>query len=281
MGALRYLKRWRFWRRFLTHAFAALGLESAVAGLIDAFNDGALDGWGGLIWAGLLVAVVYGAVVARPRPVVAHFSSPQTTIRVISGDVFEQETHLVVGACDTFDTAMPYIAQNSVQGQFLERVYGGDVTALDRDLEVGLQHALRTGEITKSGKTDKFEIGTVATLRTGKLRYFFLAYTEMDHLNKAHGTADGLWKSLATLWRAVRIESNGAAVSVPVIGGGQSGLSPVLPAEDAIRFIALSFIIASRGKKVCDELRIVALPDQYDRLNHLELQAFLSGLSRS
>ncbi len=78
----------------------------------------------------------------------------------------------------------------------------------------------------------------------------------------------------------MRNESNGTTVSIPVIGGGQSGLSPVLPAEDAIRFTALSFIIASRGERVCDELRIVARPNQYDELNHLELQAFLSGLAK-
>ena len=113
------------------------------------------------------------------------------------------------------------------------------------------------------------------------LRHFFVAYTTMDSNNKAHGSADGLWRSLGNLWTSVRVYSNGGVISVPVIGGGQSGLSPVLPAEDAIRFIALSFIIASRTEPVCEELRIVVLPDMYDRLDHFELQAFLSGLARS
>ena len=102
----------------------------------------------------------------------------------------------------------------------------------------------------------------------------------MDRANKAHATADGLWRSLANLWSAVRDDSNGAPICIPVIGGGQSGLSPVLPAEDAIRFTILSFIIASRENFVCSELRIVALPELYERLNHLELQAFLSSLKR-
>jgi hypothetical protein len=211
----------------------------------------------------------------------ANFDAPQTVIKVLRGDLFDDDAHLVVGACDTFDTAAPYIAPNSVQGQFAARIYSGNVSALDSALDDALMAATYVGDVEKLGKTRRYEIGTVATLRSLARRFFFVAYTEMDQGNKAHGSADHLWKGLNNLWVAVRNESNGTAVAIPVIGGGQSGLSPVLPAEDAIRFIALSFMIASRKDKVCDELRIIAMPAQYDRLDHLELQAFLSALRKS
>ncbi len=90
-----------------------------------------------------------------------------------------------------------------------------------------------------------------------------------------------MWNSLSSLWKEVRAESNGRRVNIPMIGGGQSKLSPILPAQDAVRFIALSFMLASRSSKVCDELVIVALPGEYEKLDHMELQAFFDSLRPS
>jgi hypothetical protein len=254
---------------------------SAAAGILSLFFGTIPSRYAWLIWLAALVAIAYGAFVAWPRPVVVEFNSPNTTIRVVRGDLFEQATHLVIGTCDTFDTVAPYIAPKSVQGIYLDRVYAGDAGALDRALSQHLSTLTPVETVTKPGKTTRYELGTVVPIHALGRRHFLVAYTFMDATNKAHGTPDGLWKSLGALWDAVRIHSNGEAISMPVIGGGQSGLSPVLPAEDAIRFIALSFIISSRSRRVCEELRIVALPELYDRLNHLELQAFLSGLART
>jgi hypothetical protein len=281
VGILRDLRRWRFWRRLLTNAFAAFGAFAAVVGLIDVFSPGALVGHRFVAVVGILFSIAFGVWRAWPRPVQAKFNSPQTTIRVVRGDIYSQDAHLVIGACDTFDTEAPYIAPGSVQGQFVGRAFGGDHSAFEAQLNSALVGAKTSGTIAKAGKTQRYEIGTVVTIRSLARRFFFVAYTKMDKDNKAHATADGLWKSLGGLWSAIRKESNGTAVAIPVVGGGQSGLSPVLPAEDAVRFIALSFIIASRKKKICDELRIVALPAQYDEFDHLELQAFLSALRRS
>ena len=128
------LKRWRFWRRFFTHFFSALGLVSAVAG-ITALVLGTLPSeyiW--IAWLAIMVAIAYGAVVAWPRPIEASFHAPNTKIQVVRGDLFEQGTHLVIGTCDTFDTAFPYISPKSVQGAYLSRVYGGDHGLLDSAL---------------------------------------------------------------------------------------------------------------------------------------------------
>jgi len=83
------------------------------------------------------------------------------------------------------------------------------------------------------------------------------------------------------LWSEVSIHANGGSVSIPVIGGGQARLSSVLPAQDSIRLIALSFMFASRKEKVCDELRIVVRECDYGRLDRLEIQSFLSSLRPS
>jgi hypothetical protein len=40
-------------------------------------------------------------------------------------------------------------------------------------------------------------------------------------------------------------------------------------------------MLASRRERVCDELRIVVRPSEYEKLDRLELQAFLDSLEMS
>src|SRR5664280_3647476 len=130
------LKKWRFWRWFLVHGFSAVGALVVLLEVIDFVLPGGLplDGWP--LATGIVAAAVgYGLVRAWPRPIEQDFDSPQTCIRIVKGDLFAQDCHLVIGTCDTFDTLVPeVIAKGSIQGQALDRLYGGDVAQLDREL---------------------------------------------------------------------------------------------------------------------------------------------------
>jgi len=274
------LTTWRFWRHFATQTFAALGALAVLAELLSIlFPDTTVTGILPTV-ALAVVALAYGAARAWPRPIEQKYAAPNTQIRVVEGDLLEQPDHLVVGTCDTFDTLPPrIIARNSVQGQVLERFFE-DVTDLDRQLEEALgsrDHKY----VNKEGKNERFEVGTVATLTNSARKFFFVAYSMMSEANVATSTPDAIWKSLLNLWQEVSQHGNGRPVSIPVIGGGQSRMSQVLPAQDSIRFIALSFMLASRREKICDELRIVVRPDDWERLDRLELQAFLASLRPS
>jgi hypothetical protein len=284
MQELRHdLGTWRFWRRFLINCFAALGAIALVLEVINELfpNQITFRGvqWGLLV---LAVSIIYGLARSWPRPLQQSYSSPNTTIRVIKGDILIQPTHLVIGTCDTFDTQPPHIiARDSLQGQALDRLFGGDVQELDRRIDQALADAIPIGTVEKPGKKTRYPIGTVAPLAEGGRRVFFLAYTYMNEHNEARGTVDGIWKSLVNLWEAVSKYGNGAVVSVPVIGGGQARIAQILPLQDSIRFIILSFILASRSEKVCDELRVVVRPQDYARLDRLEIQSFLASLRPS
>ena len=217
-----------------------------------------------------------------PRPITQDYNSPKTRISVVKGDLLDEDHHLVIGACDTFDTEPPnIIAKTSLQNQALTRLFGGDLKRLDLLIADALGAKLSTGSIVKPGKQVRYGIGCIATVTDRGRLIFFLAYTEMDDKNVSTGTPDGVWKSLLALWAEVSARGNGMPVSIPVIGGGQARLSSVLPAQDSIRFIALSFVLASRNQKVCDELRIVVAPNQYKKLDRLELQSFLASLRAS
>ena len=68
------------------------------------------------------------------------YETPNTRIRVVKGDLLDEETeHLVITTCDAFDTATPnIIARNSLQGQALERIYDNNISRLDGDLVAAL-----------------------------------------------------------------------------------------------------------------------------------------------
>jgi hypothetical protein len=188
----------------------------------------------------------------------------------------QESGHLIIGASDTFDTEMPnIIARNSVQGQVLDKLYGGNIALLNQHLDAALIGKNVIGSVNKPGKSEKYDIGTVAVVVQGPRKLFFSAYSEMNEFNEARATADTVWKSLQALWSSVSVHANGTTISIPVIGGGQARLSNILPAQDAIRFIALSFMMASRRERICDELRIVVHENDYKKLDRLEIQSFI------
>ncbi|MDE0803138.1 MAG: DUF6430 domain-containing protein [Acidimicrobiales bacterium] len=282
-GLGRDLRTRRFWRSFALHAFAFGGFVAALLQVYDLFQPDAISESAlplPLVVAAL--AIAYAVARSWPRPVEQQYSRPSTQIRVVVGDLFDQDANLVIGMATTFDTAVPHvISKRSVQGQFLERIYSSDTAALDAALAEALAATEPTGSVEKDGKSATYPVGTIAVIRQNRKHYFCAAYTEMDEQNVAHGSVPGVWRSLENLWDEVRARSNGDPIAMPVIGGGQARMSHVLPAQDSIRLIALSFILASRDSRVCERLDIVVREGDVPALDMLELQAFLTSLQES
>ncbi|MGH3640820.1 MAG: macro domain-containing protein [Mycobacterium sp.] len=273
----------RFLQRIATRFLAWIGLIASAGQIADWVFDLTEYVWWGYL---LIVLCAIGLPLtiwwSWPRPIEETYDIPNTTIRIVKGDLFAEQGHLVIGTCDTFDTATPHIiARDSLQGIALERLYNNDVTRLDADLDAALSQATPVGSIPKDGKTTRYPLGTVAVLDHPTRHLYFVAYTEMDQNNNAQGTPDGLWVSLNSLWASIARSANGGTICMPVIGGGMSRLSSIVPNQDSLRFTILSFMFASRKGRVCNELRIVLRPEDYEKLDRLELQAFLTSLKPS
>lgn len=277
------LRTWRFWRHFLTRSFACLGGLSTVLQTSNVINPTVTVFQGmPFLLSVIAISLIGGLMWSWPRPITQDYTAPKTKISIVKGDMLAELMHLVIGTNDTFDTETPIIiSKESLQGQALQVLYGGDLKELDAQLATALAGKATVGTIAKAGKQTQYGVGTIATVKHASRLIFFLAYCEMDAHNTAHSTPDKVWKSLLLLWDEVSKKSNGGTVSIPVIGGGQARLSSIVPAQDAIRFTLLSFMFASRGAKVCDELRIVVRPEDYKKLDRLELQSFLSSLRSS
>lgn len=278
------LKRRRFWKHFVVNALSAIGLIAVLAGLYDVFFPDIAEGVGTWLTIGtVVIGLAYADRRSWPRPVEQQYEIPNVKISLVKGDILQQAAdHLVIGMQTTFDTETPrVIARTSLQGQFLDKLYGGDLKRLDAELDEALSGASQVGVITKTGKTKVFAVGTVAVLRQATRCFLCVAYSEMDDKNVARSSVENVWRSLDQLWREVADHANGGTVAIPVLGGGLARLSQILPAQDSIRLIILAFMFACRRERVCDELKIVVRPQQYDRLDRLEIQAFLASLRAS
>jgi len=288
MGITRDLTKKRFWARFITHILAAIGLCGVGAGITSALFPQALPPISApVVVAIAVVSFLYALHRSWPRPVQQSYKAPNTEIHIIEGDLFEQEGNAVIGMTTTFDTEIPHVIhEKSVQAQLLTKVYRNDRKALDSALDTALASCTPVSTFKpddkKPGKQIAYPIGTVAPVEHSVRRFYFcVAYSEMNERNEAHGSVDGIWRSLNSLWKEVRARGNGDPVSIGVIGGGQARISQYFPAQDSIRFIALSYMFASRQEKVASRLNIVVRPQDVRDLDMLELQAFLKSLRPS
>ncbi|NDL64258.1 macro domain-containing protein [Acerihabitans arboris] len=230
----------------------------------------------------IIISLSYGLIKAWPRPIEQEYSQPKTIVKIIKGDILKQQSHIVIGMCDTFDTETPsVISNNSLQGQVLHKLFNGDLTQFDKLVNESLNGKKPISTIEKKGKKLKYGIGSTAIITHSPRLLYLLAYCEMNEFNEAKGTVDGVWRSLIALWEQISRTANGSPVAIPVLGGGQARMSNILPAQDSIRLIILSYIFASRDHKICDELRIVVQDKEYDKLDRMQLQSFLSSLRGS
>jgi hypothetical protein len=229
--------------------------------------------------------LLWGLVRTIPgRRVHREFGRPNMTVTVQAGDLFDEAGHIVAGFTDTFDTDTTddlVINRRSVQGQVLHRRYGGDVGKLDAELDAALAATAVAGEESRSrkpiGKLSRYPIGTVATIGPPDCRVFAVAYSRMGTDLVARSGVEDLWHSLARLWDAVFRHAQRGRIAMPLVGADLARID-WLDRESLLRMVLLSFVARSRQELVCRELVIVLQPKDFERLNLLELEAFLRAL---
>lgn len=276
--------RGRSW--LAANTLVAFGLTSAMVQFAGQFFPGSLPS--ALVVTGGCAAacLVWGMVRAYPRRVVRRdFKHPEMSVVIEVGDLFAQsDAHLVIGFTDTFDTSIEndlIIHRTSVQGQMLQRIYGGDQPLLDRELDLALQGvAVESTETVQSkphGNLDRYPRGTVAVLGTPQRRLFGVAYGRMGNDLIVRASLDDIWHSLNTLWESIYRSGYRETVAMPLVGSGLARINH-LERESLLKMIVLSFVASSRQRLICKELRIMVWAPDLDRVNLLEVQAFLRNL---
>jgi hypothetical protein len=275
----------RAFRLFAGNVLAAFGAVSAAMQFAGPLFPAGLPHPGELTVGALVLCVSWG-VVRLPSRTTVHqtFKRPRMSVRIETGDLFERPEHLIIGFCDTFDTALSPdgpVAPSSVQGQLLARLYGGDGRRLDHDLAAALA-GNRAASVERRrgkpvGKLARYPVGTVAVLEDGPRRVFGVAYSRLGNDGVARSSVEDLWLSLSQLWEAVYQHGQQDAVAVPLLGAGLARLD-FLHHEDILRLILLSFVTRSRERRVCRELTVVIHPEDVHEIDMPEVAAFLRAL---
>jgi len=235
-------------------------------------------------WKGYLGLVVISLVLAFvkyfPRRAFCYsLSSPDSSIEIKIGDLFDQPGHLVIGANDVFDTELGEIIKpSSVQGQFLKRIYNNNQLRLDSDIDRALESYRneRQEEPNKQkGKSERYPIGTTIALGDPDTRYFLTAYGRMGNDLKISSDADHIWKSLSKLWEQARLKGHGIEVSIPIVGSDLARTN--LPRMALIQLLVISFISASKKEFVSEKLTIMIYPNDMERIDFYELENFVKS----
>jgi hypothetical protein len=230
----------------------------------------------------LLVAFsILGSLILKfpRRSVSKSMVSPESTIEIKVGDLFHENAHLVVGTNDCFDTELgDVIKKTSVQGQFLSRIYDGDQTRLDSDINQLLTETEiepKADSEKQKGKNLRYPIGTALALGNSGKYYFLLAYGQMNNEAKCVSSIDDIWNSLSSLWERVRSLGQAKPIAMPIIGSDLARTG--LPREILVELIILSFITASKEEFVTKKLTIMVHPDDVSMVNLHNLKDFLGS----
>jgi hypothetical protein len=268
----------RFWRDLGTSFLSAVGFFSVFLAFVVAFAPDVLLHHRVLLCWIIGVSLAYAIYYVWPRAVNQEFAL-EYSVEVVIGDLFEQQGNSLIGMTDTFDVEIPTIIQReSVQGQFLERIWNSGVEDLKRKIAEGLNAYTPVGDIAKPGNTKRYPVGTVLPIRSrsGAI-YFCVGYSKMDENNKAKAHIEEITHSLFEVWESTDRYGNGAPIFVPLIGQGQSRIAEMGP-EAAIRLIALTFVLRSNRARVAKSLKIVLRPEDAKKINLREFATFLRTL---
>lgn len=215
------------------------------------------------------------------------FPRLRSTIVINRGDLFEQhDANLVVGFTDTFDVAVgrdSVISRESVQGQLLERLYGGQAEVLDHELRRVLRTARPVDREARRdkprGKLLRYPIGTAVPLVLDGRRIFATAYSRLGNDLVARSSGHDLRSSLKQLWFVVAQHGMYKPVAVPLLG---AGLSRIMDLErvDLLKLIIDSFLQGCRDHSaLAPELRIMLRPEDLERTPMEPLVDFVENLA--
>ena len=269
----------RMLKGLVSSFLTAFGSFALLLGILDVLWPNKFGfGYQGLLSLAV-VSLFLATIRSFPRTKIARsFSIPDTKITIKVGDLFKEEEHLVIGMNDVFDTEIgDIISKDSIQGQFLAKIYGNDRLRLNKDLDVALAGiAHRAIDQTKiKGKNKRYPLGTTAVLMGEGRKYFCCAYSTMGSDFKASSDVGKLWNSLEKLWDSIRESGAQAKVSVPVIGADLARV-PGASHENLIKVILLSFIINSRVQPITKEFVLVIHKNNVEKVNLLKLRDFLA-----
>lgn len=203
------------------------------------------------------------------------FCVPTTTtkIELRFGDLLKEPTDWLIGAGEFFDSKIgSQVSPNSLHGKVISSVFNGDQhrfrAAVDKELEAHIY--MSTSRPLEPSRS--YPIGTTIKLPNGAHNVFLVAMarTSLDADSKATSNVPLLWEALNGAFEAIRKHGNGATVSLPLMGNGQSGIN--IQPQHLLRLIVLAIVDFGRRVGLPKQVNII-LPDAcFEELDIREIQ---------
>ena len=258
---------WRHVRYFMLHMFAMYGalwlaIES-INGFFPSLQPKGLAGYSAL----LSLSVIWGILRAWPKKQVEfRIPASDSSFEIQFGNLFDGNAVVVIPVNEYFDAELgDHVSEHSLHGQFIRDVLGGQSQAFVDLTSEALANVVpeKTAVERPSGRSDRYGIGTVASIDVNSRRYLLVALSHTDPSSlKAHASVHDFWVCMAGVWKGIREHSNGKSVNIPLIGSGLSGVG--LPARHLIEILVTSFLCYTKEKKVADRVTLV-LPHRLAR----------------
>lgn len=202
------------------------------------------------------------------------FLVPTTDFRINIrfGDFFAEQSDWLIGVNEFFDGTLGHVvAQGSVHGQFITKVYGGDEARFRADVDKALAGKPSTVAQRATQPSAKYPIGTTAVVANGKHHAFLMAMSHTD-LTTAKASSDVplLWQAFKGGLDAVHNYGNGAALAMPLIGNGRSSVN--VEPQHLLRLIVLSLVDFGRKVGLPKQVTIVVPDACFDLLDLREIR---------
>lgn len=176
-------------------------------------------------------------------------------------DILKEEEAIVIPTNTTFDTKMDdeFISVKSVQGQFQEKYFKGNLSTLDNLIEKSLEGVSYIQLERQHSKNKKYPIGTVSKVCVSGKHVYLLAVADINTYGKPEGASfSKIQEALEGLWSTLNNKGHVENISIPILGTGRAGIKE--PREKVIREIIFSFIACCRSTKLTENFSICIHP---------------------
>jgi len=210
----------------------------------------------------LLLGVIVVIITRRPvKKIIYNYPGQDLKIEVRIGDLLEVPGQKVISTNTTFDTDIStgIISLNSLQGQFTQKFYPGNLQKLDSELHQALKDIPHSIIQKQTGKKERFEFGTTVKLKLADQSFYWFAMADLNNNNNAKTTLKTVNQALDGLWNYIETKGEKEDTVIPLVGSGLGRLTT--SRKKLIAIIAQSFINASENHVFSNKLIIVVHPN--------------------
>jgi hypothetical protein len=190
--------------------------------------------------------------------------STNTTIEILFGDIFKQETLIAIGVNDRFDSVVDnkIISKESLHGQAITRFWKNS-----EEWRAKINEELDSKNLLLSSRQ---AIGTCVDLSANGKEFLFFAVSRTDECtNVTSSNAENLIIAVKGMLQRARIVCAGRLVSVPLVG---SGLARVGLHSDGILHLILAAVTEEcKSAHITRTIRIVLRPGTEREVNLLQI----------